>query len=134
MSKLTKKIASVGLSLTTAVWLSGVTMIVPVASAQTNADLQAQITALLAQIAALQAQLQTPSTGTPASCSFTRNLTMGSKGDDVKCLQQWLNANGYAVATTGAGSAGNETMTFGGLTRSALAKYQAAKGISPAVG
>jgi peptidoglycan hydrolase-like protein with peptidoglycan-binding domain len=49
-------------------------------------------------------------------------------------LQKFLNANGYTVASTGAGSPGNETSYFGPATRSALAKYQAAKGISPAVG
>lgn len=137
MSKLTKKVASVGLSLTTVVWLSGATLFVPVASAQSVADLQAQIAALLAQIQTLQAQLNSTQVGgatLTTSCSFTRDLTMGSKGDDVKCLQQYLNNAGYAIASSGAGSKGNESTYFGTLTKNALAKWQAANSVSPAVG
>jgi hypothetical protein len=135
MGTTTKKFVSVALSLTTFVWLTGVA-IVPVASAQSVADLQAQIAALLAQINALTAQLNAQSGGAGASvsCSFTRDLTVGSTGADVKCLQQWLNSVGFQVAASGAGSPGNETTTFGPATRAALAKMQAAKGISPAAG
>src|SRR3989344_4341012 len=127
MSKL-KKIASVGLALTTVVWLSGATMIIPKAQAQSATELlQAQITALLAQITLLQSQLAALGGGTPATaCTFTRDLTMGSKGDDVKCLQQYLNGAGYKVADTGAGSPGSETTYLGSLTKAALAKSQAA--------
>lgn len=75
----------------------------------------------------------TPSSG--ASCSqFTRDLTIGSTGADVQALQKILNANGYPVAASGAGSPGNESTYFGSLTASALGKWQASKGISPAVG
>jgi len=128
-----RKIASVGLSVTTAVWLSGATMLIPVASAQSVSDLQSQISALLKQITALQAQLS-GSQGGGSSYNFTRDLTVGSKGADVKALQQWLNANGYKVAASGVGSSGNESEYFGSLSAAALAKWQAAKGISPAVG
>ena len=137
MSNVKRKVASIGLSLTTAIWLSGAAAIVPIASAQTSVDdLQAQITALLAQIQALQAQL---STGTPAptgttACTFTRSLTIGVKGDDVKCLQQYLNGAGHQVAASGAGSPGSETTFFGSLTQAATAKWQAANTVSPAVG
>ena len=51
------KVVSAALTTTTAVWASGVMLVIPVASAQTTADLQAQIAALLAQITQLQAQL-----------------------------------------------------------------------------
>lgn len=104
----------------------------PVANAQTNEELQAQIAALLAQIAALQSQIGGGSSS--ASYTFTRDLTVGATGEDVRQLQVFLNANGYVVASTGAGSAGMESTYFGGLTKAALAKYQAAEGISPAVG
>ena len=132
MGNLTKKFASVAVSAATIAWLSGFSMLVPVANAQT--DLQAQINALLAQIAALQAQLASGSSSSSAACSFTRALTVGSTGDDVKCLQQYLNGAGHKVSASGAGSPGNESTYFGALTRAAVAKWQAANGVSPAVG
>ncbi len=72
-------------------------------------------------------------TGT-VTAAFARNLEFGMTGEDVKALQQWLNANGYRVASSGPGSPGNETTKFGGATRSALIKFQKANGITPAVG
>lgn len=71
----------------------------------------------------------------PASSqNFTRNLEVGMTGDDVMALQVFLNTHGYAITESGPGSPGNETNRFGALTRSALAKFQAANGISPAAG
>ncbi len=131
MSNLSRKAVAVGLTLTTAVWLAG--SVVP-AFAQTS---QSTIDTLMAQIAALQAQIANlqSTSGTPASSySFTKDLTLGSKGDDVKALQQWLNAKGYKVSASGAGSPGNETTYFGPATKAALGKWQAANNISPAVG
>ena len=131
MSKLTQKIATAGLAIATVATLSG-----PV-FAQTTVDLQAQIAALLVQIQQLQAQLTAQQGGTAVTGStynFTRNLTVGSTGDDVQVLQQYLNAQGYAVASSGAGSPGNESSYFGSLTKSALARFQAANSVSPAVG
>ncbi|MDD5152910.1 MAG: chitobiase/beta-hexosaminidase C-terminal domain-containing protein [Candidatus Pacebacteria bacterium] len=65
---------------------------------------------------------------------FTRSLTIGSTGNDVKALQQFLNDHGFPVSTSGVGSKGNESTTFGVKTKTALAKFQAGNGISPAVG
>jgi hypothetical protein len=65
---------------------------------------------------------------------FNRNLKYGMTGEDVKVLQQYLNANGFTIATKGIGSIGKETTYFGNATRSALIKFQKAKGIKPAVG
>lgn len=97
------------------------------AQAATEAELQAQIAALMAQIAAMGT--------TSASCyTFTTDLTLGSTGEAVRALQVYLNTKGYLVATAGIGSKGNESTYFGGLTQTALAKYQAAMGISPAAG
>ncbi len=62
------------------------------------------------------------------------NLELGATGSEVRALQQFLNSKGFMVATTGAGSPGNETTIFGLLTQSALAAYQSANGISPAIG
>ncbi|HRY31199.1 MAG TPA: peptidoglycan-binding protein [Candidatus Paceibacterota bacterium] len=67
-------------------------------------------------------------------CSFTRDLTVGSSGEDVRCLQQYLNAVGYTIANTGAGSLGQETTYFGNLTAQAVAKWQAGNDISPTAG
>jgi len=124
--------------ITAVVSLTTVAMITPLAAgADTISDLQAQISALLAQIASLQVQLNsatstttTTSGNVPAACvgvTFTRNLVVGSTGSDVKCLQAILNATGYTVALSGVGSPGNETTYFGPLTLVAVQKYQTVK-------
>ena len=89
---------------------------------------------IIAPDKAAQARTAVSSPSTTVSTTFTKNLTVGSTGSDVKALQQFLNGKGYTVASSGPGSAGNESMYFGPATRAALAKYQAAQGISPAVG
>jgi hypothetical protein len=110
-------------------------VIAPNAQAATAEELAAQISALQSQLASLQGQLggtttttTTSTTTSVAACAgvtFTRNLTLGSTGTDVKCLQALLNsAADTAVATTGVGSAGNETEYFGGLTKTAVIKFQ----------
>src|SRR3989344_5540090 len=101
------------------------------ASAQTVAELTAQINSLLAMIAQLQAQISGGgvSTGGGASMMFTQNLTVGSTGSEVSALQQWLVSKGYLVMPAGVAMG-----YFGNLTKSALAKYQASAGITPAVG
>lgn len=63
-----------------------------------------------------------------------RDLEIGMVGQDVMSLQKILNAAGFTVAASGAGSRGNETDTFGTRTRAALIRYQKANKISPAVG
>lgn len=109
----------------------------PAAQAQSSTDLQAQISALLAQIAQLQAQLNGGNTGgSTSTCAvmFTQNLTLGSTGAQVLALQKFLNSKGYMVAASGAGSVGNETSYYGSLSVKAVAKFQAANAIAPAVG
>lgn len=64
--------------------------------------------------------------GSMSSCSFSRDLTVGSKGDDVTCLQNALIAKGYLSASA--------TGYFGSLTSAAVAKWQAAAGVTPAAG
>lgn len=70
---------------------------------------------------------------TPAG-TFTRDLRVGSVGDDVRALQIFLNTHGFPVAVSGAGSTGMETTLFGGLTKAALIKFQIANNIAPASG
>lgn len=123
------KVASITVSLTTALTLSGATAVMPsVAAAQTVEELQAQISALLAQISALQAQLA-GLTGAPAgaACGFTfsTDLSQGDTGTDVLNLQKALNNDSATqLASSGAGSPGNETSFFGPITRSAVVKFQ----------
>lgn len=90
---------------------------------------------IIAPDKAVQAR-QAVSSGTTSTVSttFSRNLTVGSTGSDVTDLQKFLNGKGYTVSSSGPGSVGNESSYFGPATRAALAKYQAANGISPAVG
>lgn len=134
MSTFSKKFVSAALTATTGLWMSGAMMLVPVAHAQSTADLQAQIAALLAQIQQLQAQLLSQGGAAPAPTTFTRDLTVGSRGADVKSLQQYLNGKGFVVAQSGPGSPGSESDYFGSLTKAALGRFQAANGISPAAG
>lgn len=53
-----------------------------------------------------------------------RNLKLGDQGDDVRLLQQTLNALGYDVATSGPDSQGMETTEFDENTAKALMSYQ----------
>jgi len=69
-------------------------------------------------------------TSTPAKYNFTRNLSLHATGKDVKALQQYLNASGFVIAKTGAGSLGKETTLFGTLTYKALVKFQKSIGWS----
>lgn len=66
--------------------------------------------------------------------SFSRNLSLGMTGNDVKLLQQFLNTQGFTVSVYGPGSLGQETTTFGRATWRALISYQKAMGIMPASG
>ena len=68
------------------------------------------------------------------SYAFSRTLGLGDTGEDVKALQMYLNSHGFIVSASGPGSPGNETVSFGLYTRSALAKFQKAKNIDPASG
>jgi len=121
-----------------------------IALAQSTTDIQSQIQALLSQIQALQQQLHTlvassthadaagpwmmgstTPTGIPpgqagkAACiTLTRNLAIGSHGDDVKSLQQLLGEdpqNGFTASATG---------FFGPLTAHAMMLFQMRMGIA----
>ena len=69
----------------------------------------------------------TTTTSTSSSCSFTRNLTIGSTGSDVTCLQNALIAGGYSIP---AGATGY----FGGETKAAVSAWQKASGVTPTAG
>src|SRR3989344_5111169 len=81
-------------------------------------------------IANVQASLTGGTPSTPpatSSCSFSRNLTIGSSGADVTCLQNALIGGGFSIP---AGATGY----FGTQTRAAVASWQSSKNIAPAVG
>lgn len=61
---------------------------------------------------------------------FSRDLSAGVSGPDVKALQQFLNGQGFTVALSGAGSRGAETSLYGPATTRAVKAFQTAKGIS----
>jgi peptidoglycan hydrolase-like protein with peptidoglycan-binding domain len=58
-----------------------------------------------------------------------RNLTIGSEGQDVSDLQGLLGEQGYLTMPLGVPFG-----YFGPITQAALARYQAANGISPSAG
>jgi hypothetical protein len=70
--------------------------------------------------------IDSPTTSETKKESFTRNLKLGDRGEDVKRLQEFLNQNGFPVALSGAGSLDKETELFGLGTQRALKKFQEA--------
>jgi hypothetical protein len=120
MSKFTKVVS------TLLVVAAVVTFVAP-AKAQTADELKAQVAQLQAALAALTAQLGgTATTPATSAYTFTKNLTVGSKGAEVSALQDFLASKGFLTATARG--------YFGLLTKAALAKYQASVGITPASG
>jgi energy-converting hydrogenase Eha subunit E len=120
--------------ITATVALTMAAMIAPMtAGALTAADLQAQINMLMSQLQGLTGSSSTGSM--PAACvgvTFTRNLTVGSTGQDVKCFQVLLNTHGFVLGASGAGSPGMETMYFGPKTLASVRAWQVAQGWTPA--
>lgn len=69
----------------------------------------------------------TTTTTTGSSYTFTRDLTVGSKGADVTALQNALIAKGFSIA---AGATGY----FGAQTVAAVKAWQVSAGVTPAAG
>lgn len=65
--------------------------------------------------------------------NFTRNLTVGSRGEDVKILQTILRELGF-LSSKWNGVYYDPTTYFGGMTKAAVAEYQKSRNITPAVG
>jgi peptidoglycan hydrolase-like protein with peptidoglycan-binding domain len=61
-----------------------------------------------------------------AAFRFSRTLSKGMAGPDVRELQRFLNGHGFVVSGEGDGSPGNETDAFGALTVEAVRRYQKA--------
>jgi len=105
-----------------------------------NKTIRKIVIAVIALITIVSVSGITPATAqtiTPVTApafNFTRSLTIGSTGEDVRALQRFLNDRNFIVAITGAGSPGNESTRFGPRTQAALARFQVANNISPARG
>ncbi len=141
-TKAAAKVAAVATGLAMA---TSMLALAPVAHAATLTDAQVQsILGLLTSFgagadtianvqAALTGQPTTGGTtggttvGTATACSFTKDLTVGSKGTDVTCLQNALIAGGYSIP---AGATGY----FGAQTKAAVSAWQTAAGVSPTAG
>ena len=108
-------------------------------SALTADDLNAQIAALMQQVASLQSKLSTPaqtsvqnmttnanstnSTNKPSVCpNLMRQLSRGASGDDVFSLQRYLLSQGLLTADALNG-------TYNAQTENAVQKWQARYGI-----
>lgn len=66
-------------------------------------------------------------TARATSFTFSRNLAIGARGNDVLALQQFLITNGFLNIAT-------PTTYFGPATKTAVAKWQASVGIAPTTG
>lgn len=90
----------------------------------TDAQKDALIQTLLAQVKVLQTKLAEliAARGEGMSCDIQRTLTIGSRGDDVSCLQRYLKQTGDFTHP-------EITGYFGPVTESAVKKYQTRQGI-----
>ena len=94
-------------------------------NAEIISSLMAQVRALQAQIAAIQGTTHTAATTANNACPvLARNLMRGSRGEDVRKLQQFLTAQGQLVA-------GNDTGYFGARTEAAVILWQSAHRLDP---
>ncbi len=99
------------------------------------ADLQTMLLVLIQKAKTMG--LQVPSSANTLTSggvyNFTKNLTVGSVGDDVRSLQNFLiqqNKGPAGQSLSDNGSSGY----FGNMTKAALAEYQESMGITPSVG
>ena len=73
----------------------------------------------------ISAPLAQAQTATPIPlCEINRGLGTGMTGEDVECLQRYLNWTHVNVAASGPGSLGQETVYYGPLTTGAVIQWQ----------
>ncbi len=115
----------------------------PTPGAGSNANiiaLEAQLNGLLAIAQSLQVQITQKQGSSVTASAFGQqvraiaiNLGQGSRGNAVLTLQQFLISQNKGSAAQALANVG-ATAYFGGLTRAALAEFQAKAGIAPALG
>jgi len=121
-----KKIIASVLAVAFAFSMAGPVGAITDAEYQTLLDQLADLTALYNT---LLAQTSVPTTSATAVC-FDADLSKGMTSNDVENLQIVLNKNASTqVASSGAGSPGNETTYFGSLTLAAVKTFQTSNGI-----
>ncbi|MFA5186187.1 MAG: FG-GAP-like repeat-containing protein [Patescibacteria group bacterium] len=69
---------------------------------------------------------ETPAKNAASAEVFKVTLKPGTRSAEVMRLQKRLNASGFTIASSGPGSAGQETDFYGAATRSALKRFQEA--------
>lgn len=112
----------------------------PLSSNPTKSELEERVEILKQVLTKLiELKSKTPSLNTSFNTSstkyiFTRDLELGSIGEDVRQLQKLLNSKGFIISQSGPGSIGNETTIFGPATQSALIRFQISNSVSPASG
>ncbi len=75
-----------------------------------------------------------PQTNAETACVFTRHLDLDIEGEDVRCLQKFLNNTGYVISQSGVGSPGRETNQYKNLTQAAVIKWQKDNNLYPPIG
>jgi hypothetical protein len=109
--------------------------VLPYPAAKTIVEIQANLTVLLENLAALQAYQKTlaatpatPATpsaaSVPPSGSYKVGLAPGSKGNDVTALQNFLKSQGQDIYPEGL-----VTGYYGNLTKAAVGRFQLKNGI-----
>ncbi len=81
-------------------------------------------TILIAAILGLMASIGQDVRARVEYIPFSQDLRAGSRSEDVKRLQQFLNSHNFPVAKSGLGSVGRETTFFGPSTQKALIRFQ----------
>ncbi|MHB8173575.1 MAG: peptidoglycan-binding domain-containing protein [Nitrospirota bacterium] len=102
-------------------------------SSQPSASLPARLKTLQAELAILLAQANAKTLPSATSFAFTRNLYLGTTGNDVKELQQFLVKENAGPAAKKLAAHGT-TRNFASLTKAALIEFQKKEGIRPASG
>ena len=99
--------------------------------AQTATQIQSQIQAIQQQIQAITGGAAVTPSAPAVSGGFTSALSLGSRSESVRSLQEVLNSDpDTQISASGVGSSGRETTYFGPATRAAIQRFQVKYGIA----